>query len=68
MSMQKKSDDIDFKNATDEDQRQIQDESLQIVKETIDTFFNVGAFEEFYEAAGKSMLILFTVVEKIGKD
>ena len=63
----KKSDDIDLENATDEEQKKIQDESIQLTKETIDTFFDEGAFEEIYEAAGKSMLILFTVVEKIGE-
>ncbi|MGM0816050.1 MAG: hypothetical protein ACQEUO_11030 [Bacillota bacterium] len=63
----KKSDDIDFENATDEEQKVLQEESFQIVKETIDAFFNEGAFEEIYEAAGKSMLILFTVIEKIGE-
>ncbi|MDA1477266.1 hypothetical protein PJ311_18465 [Bacillus sp. CLL-7-23] len=63
----KKADEITFENMSDEDQKKTQEESIQVVKQTIDTFFGEGSFVEIYETAGKSMLILFTVIEEIGK-
>ena len=53
---------VDAAKLTDDEKKALEEKQRGLLKETIETFFGEGSFEEIYEAAGKSLVNITKVV------
>lgn len=56
---------INFDNLPAEEQKQKEEEYLNVAKKLIECFFGEGSYDSIYEAAGKSVFLMTKVLEQL---
>lgn len=56
---------IEIEKADEEQQAEYKEQSRQLIKGMVDFLLNEGAFDEVYEVAGRSTLVMFDIINQL---